>query len=432
MSLADIVSVSIVATSPGITQAGFGTPLILAVNASWTERVRFYTDISGVGDDFAETTPEYLAASAIFAQNPRPERLAIGRCANKPTQKRTITPTVANSTAYTIRVGEVSFTYTSDGSATAAEIVAGLIALINAGTDNLTATGSTTLILTANSAGLWDDVEVADPTLLSLVEDHADPGVTADLNAILNEDTTWYAVVSLFNSQLVVEAIAAWVETNKKFFAYATQDVPCEQVAEVSATDVAKSLKDDALGRSAGIYHRSNGEFADAAWVGRVLPYDPGSETWAHKTLAGVSPVRLTATQRTNLLAKNLTVYETNAGRNGTFEGKVAGGEWIDVVRFIDWLTARIQERVYALISDAANPKIPYTDRGINQIAGVVRATLAEGVDVGGLESYQVQVPKAKDADPDDKAARILRGLTFTGVLAGAIHRAVIRGTVTV
>lgn len=429
MALSDIINVVITSTSVGVTQAGFGIPLILSCNAAWlSERIRFYSNMTEVFTDFATTTPEYKAANAIFSQEIHPTRIAIGRLANKPTQKRTITPVVANNTAYRITVGTVQFTYTSDADATLAEIVAGLIAAINAGTDTLTATGTTTLVLTGNSAGAWDNVEVENPDLLSLANDHVDPGVAADLAAIKVVNDTWYGLVNPWPSRLMTLAIAAWVESNNKLFIQGTSDSEIITVAEGSATDVAKTAKTSAYFRTHVFYHHSPGQFAGAALLGRVLPLDPGSETWAFKVLRGVTASSLSTTHRTNALAKNAGIYTTVAGVNITEEGKVASGEWIDVVRFRDWLVARLQEKNFGSL--VSNAKIPYTDPGVAGIAGNTRSVLKDGVEAGGLESWQVAVGKVKDANSADKTARILRLVNFTAVLAGAIHAVVINGTV--
>ena len=61
--------------------------------------------------------------------------------------------TVTNSLLYTVTINAVEYSYTSDIDATNDEIVAGLIAAINAGTEPVTASGTTTVILTADVAG---------------------------------------------------------------------------------------------------------------------------------------------------------------------------------------------------------------------------------------------------------------------------------------
>jgi hypothetical protein len=66
----------------------------------------------------------------------------------------TVTPVAANAATYTLIVDGVSFSYVSDADGTAAEISAGLIALVNAAANlPVTASGSSTVVLTADVAG---------------------------------------------------------------------------------------------------------------------------------------------------------------------------------------------------------------------------------------------------------------------------------------
>lgn len=70
-------------------------------------------------------------------------------------QVDTITPTAVNSATYNLSIDGRAFAMTADGSATAAEIVTAFTALINADTDApVVASGTSTLILTAKSAGV--------------------------------------------------------------------------------------------------------------------------------------------------------------------------------------------------------------------------------------------------------------------------------------
>lgn len=437
MALSDIVSISISTESAKVEQAGFGMPLILAADApaGFTERVRFYTDLAGLDDDFASTTATYKMASAVFAQNPRPPTIAVGRLANKPTQKFRITPTVSNSTVYEMEVNGLLASYTSDSGALATEITAGLKAAIDLLAQPVTVTdNSTNIDIVANAAGAFFTVEAYDTSLLKVAQTHADPGLATDLDAILVEDHSWYAVLHPFNSKACVTAIAGWAESNKRLFIAQTQDSDVINLALVSDTGgsetVAKAVMSDF--RTALIYHPYTGAFADGAWAGACLPLDPGSETWAFKTLAGVDAVSLTATQRTNALAKNANVYETVAGVNITEEGKVSGDEYIDVIRFRDWLEARISEEVFGAL--ARMKKVPFTDGGISVIQGIIKAQLQAAVASGGIAADPaptVTVPRASAVSANDKAARRLTGVKFDAVLAGAIHAVSISGVIT-
>lgn len=441
MGIEEIVSVSIGSDSVGVQRAGFGVALILSANAAFSERIRYYTSIAGVAVDFATTTPEYLMATALFSQSVKPTRIAIGRCANKPTQKYSIIPTVANAHVYTVSVNGHEYSYTSDGSATNDEIVDALVTAINAGTgDTTTATGpgssgSHVLTLTGNTTGAFDSVSIDEPDFLSLAQDHADPGLSADLDAIALENPDFYFVLYPYNSKACILAIAAWAEANDRLYVAATADTKNATLAvgSDSTTSPMGQLKTSAYARTAAIYHPEPSEFADAAWVGRVGPLDPGSETWAFKTLAGVAAVTMTATHITNIKAKRGNYYNEVAGVNITRDGKVSANEYIDVIRFRDWLKAQIEEAIFGHL--AAADKIPFTDAGVAIIESDVRAQLTRGVTVGGLAADpapSVTVPAVADVSDLDKQDRTLPDVKFTATLAGAIQAVTITGVVSV
>lgn len=443
MALSDIVSVTITSSTAGVTQAGFGVPLILSVNATFTERVRFYTSLAGVGADFATTTPEYLAASAIFAQSPAPSRIAVGRRALKPTQDWRISLAAAPTAGevYSLTVGSTAVSVTA-GSGTFCvndTVIAQLVAAIGSVTGYTVSAagtgGSKYVKILSNTAGNFLNVNVDDVGKLLVEQVQADPGIATDLAAIYLEDSTWYCVLDFFPSEAEGAALAAWVESNEKMCIIATNQSTICTVASAGATDLAKDLATSAYARTAVIYQSTPSDFADCAWAGKCLPYDPGEETWKFKTLAGVAADTFTATHETNLNAKKCNYYTTVGGVNitmGTPGGTTASGEYIDVIRFRDWLKARIAERIYGRLVNSA--KIQFTDAGIAVIEAEIRAQLKEGIEVGGLAASPaptVTVPAAADVSANDKAARRLTGVTFTATLAGAIHVATITGTVT-
>ncbi len=433
MSLADIVNVQITTETGAVLQAGFGVPLILSAHNINSDRIRFYTQTADMlSDGFLSSSPEVKAASALFAQNPRPERVAVGRRDNRPTQAFTLTPVVGNAASYRVKLNGQVAAFVSDASATLAEVTAGLAAALTAlAVPNVTvADAGTAVTLTGAAPGVWFDVESLDVSRLAVAQTHAAADPAADLAAILAADASWYGVVSLFNSSAEVAAIAGWVEANGKLFIAQTND---SAVLTAATDDVASVLKTGNYARTALIYSPSLGAFADAAWLGRCLPFDPGSETWKFKTLAGVPSTQLTATQVTNLRGKNANFYYTVAGRAITAEGMVAAGEFIDTIRGRDWFQARTQERIYMRLANAK--KLAMTDAGIAVIEAEVRAQIQDGIDVGFLAADPepvVRVPRASALSSTDKAARHLRGITFDAVIAGAIHKLTLNGTIRV
>lgn len=438
MSLSEHVSLTITEDSVGVARAGFGVPLIPSYSASWVERVRSYASIAEVAaDGFATDSPEYLAANAMFAQSPHPKTVKIGRCALAPTQSYTLVPIAHDSHTYSITVKgedvtEETVTFTSDSDATVAEICAGLETALNAVVGkNFTAVDNTTdVTVTGDNAGDWFSLEVASVDDIDIVQDHADPGIATDLAAIALEDNEWYGLCTTFNSESYCKATAAWVESAKKLYICDTNESATITVASDGTQGLLDDLMTLAYARTAGIYHPSPAAMAAAAWLGKCLPVEPGGQTWAYKTLAGVAAVNLTSTHRANIIARNASWYQAKAGVNITFAGTTADGDYIDATRGDDWLEDDMTKSVFETF--AGESKVPFTDEGVAQIEGVVRGSLQRAEDKGILVegSSVVTVPKVADVPTADKTARNLPDVKFSATRAGAIHKAAIVGVI--
>lgn len=430
-TLNDVVSVAITSVASKVTQAGFGVPLILSHSAAWVERVREYATLTAVQTDFATTTPEYKQASKVFSQEPRPPKLLIGRAALKPTQRYAVTPVPLNSYTYRMKVNGVEVSFTSDASATITEVIAGLKAAIDALALPITVTDQTTFMrVVANTAGAFFSLSATDSNI-GLAQDHADPGVATDLAAIVLERADWYGLLTHFNSKAYIEAAAAWIEANKRLYVVASCDSAMRNTVSSGTDDVGESLKALAYKKTALIDCAGAEDFPDAGAIGKCFPYTPGEETWKFKTLSGVPVFSYTATQRSNLRAKNVNFYETTSGVNMLEEGYSSSGDYIDFVRYLDFLEARIQERVFSKLSTAK--KVAYNDDGIAIISTEVKGHLASDEDREVLNAgWSVSVPKLATIPLADKSTRILRNVTFSAVYAGAIHSVQISGTVSV
>ncbi len=443
MSLNDIVSMTINVNTTGVRRAGFGIPLIAAYGAAFPERVRFYTSMTGVAADFADWRPEYLAAQACFAQTPHPTRIAMGRCALPPTQRFAIRiNTLADATAYTVYVNGTACTVTSGTGATRNEIADALAPVIDLVTDALAhgdftaaSTGSALseyVAVTADAAGSFLEIETADPTYLTVEEDNADPGIATDLAAILLEDATWYGFYTPFHSEAILAAAATWIEANYKLMAYDTLDTPAATVSiGGGADDIVETLQDGAYHRSFGTYYPNNGDMFGAGWLGRYLPTLPGAAVAAFKTITGMTPVEMTDTQRTNVLAKYGNIYVEEGGIGVTLKGQAASGRFVDITRDFDWLRSEMQAAVFAVLT--ASDKTPYTDRGVSRLLQKVRAVLALGVKRGVLAESpapEATAPAVADIDDADKADRLLPDVTFTATTASAVQSVDIVGNI--
>jgi hypothetical protein len=172
--------------------------------------------------------------------------------------------------------------------------------------------------------------------------------------------------------------------------------------------------------------------FLESAWAGGQLPKTPGSITWKFKTLNGITPDILTTIAVNNVKGKNCNVYETIAGINMMHEGVVSSGEFIDIIRGVDWIQARISERVFTLLVNAE--KVPYTNPGIEMIKTEINAVLDQAVENNILveNTIVITAPDVSDISPTDKANRFLPDIKFSAILAGAIHKTKIDGKLSV
>jgi len=179
------------------------------------------------------------------------------------------------------------------------------------------------------------------------------------------------------------------------------------------------------------IYKEDPEDYPAAAWMGRMLCQSPGSSSWAYKDLIGIKKSKLNTTITEGLKKLNINRHIDINDKGVTLDGKVASGEYIDIIHGIDWLHVRIQERIFRLLM--LNEKIPYTLKGIDLVRSELIAQLDEGVARGLLAADpppEVSIPNIETIPKAKKEQRILPDVSFCARLAGAIHTIEIRGTV--
>lgn len=266
--------------------------------------------------------------------------------------------------------------------------------------------------------------------------DSGDADVAASLAAVQAEDNSWYGIVVDQAFEDDVADIAAWVEANKRLGFYWTTDADVPDATKT--TDIASTLKGMAYDRAVTIWNpmpmdgaTEKPDYPDAAWVGEGFPYEPGTSTWAYKTLKGISPANVSG-KETVLQNKNCNYYSEVGGVNVTQEGKVASGEWIDIIIGTDWIEARLRETVFGAFAN--NRKVPYDDSGIGMIKGLVKGVLSDAAGMGILQadSIEVTAPSYAEIPQADRIARKLPNVKFRALYQGAIQKTAIEGTISV
>lgn len=434
-SLDDIVSVQIALQTAGVSRGNFGTPMIVAPLMTFPERVRVYTSYNAASED--DLPPSLLTAlSDCFGQIPRPKQVKVGRRAVLKAVIQ-VADLIALGT-YSFKVNGKSYSYTADGTPLASEIVAGLAAAVTADTDEaITATvaGDTLEIAWISTVG---SVELLTNLQWGAISPLAAASAVADdLDAILDEDSAWYGLVLTERVKQTQLDAAAWTEANDRLFITATNEA--DVLNPALATDLISVLKNTRYYRTAVLYHtNATTEYPDAAWAGRVFTIHPGAETWALKSLASVTPSPLTSTQKQTVVNKGGNTFEFYQAQIAlTNPGRVAAGEWVDVIRFRDWLKDTIQVNMVQMMIN--RDKVPYTDAGIQLCVNNLRKSLQEGQNVGGIApdeldannntvpGFVITYPRSLELAPSIKASRVL-SLGFTARLAGAIHVVEITG----
>lgn len=449
MSLNDIVQLSITRETQSVTRAGFGTYGFMSEFATDKTTVAFnryrkYASLSEmITDGWLTTDVVYKAAQVVFSQNPKLSTVFIGRKdaadADWATALTAINNADRNWYMFGIEATPAGTVVFSDDFVTDNSIAMTVngesVTAVAFNSDQATTMDDLKDQIEADIAGSSVTILTSDTNTRSFRIDIFGETVTSITAAVTGGASQPTAVITYINED-DYEAVSAWVESaeDRKAFLYASSSSGI--LVPETTDDIASTLKALNLDRTVSIYHPSAQgvaypQFLESGWPGECLPYDPGTQTWAYKTIAGVSSYALNNSQRSSCIAKNCNFYTEVAGIDITETGKVAGGEWLDIIRGIDALEARIQEDFFRLLTLLR--KLPFDDGGITLAESTLRAALNAFAGRPGLliaDSIVITVPKYSDTVSADKIDRVLPDLKFTATPQGAIHILQITGTV--
>lgn len=446
MPLSDIVNVVITKDYRSVSRAGFGTLLIVGPNLNINGRLEFFSDVdSALEKVIGTSTLEESLITKAFSPEPSVERIAL--CALQASKTLVFSGTyTAGSISAIVNGRTITQAFSTDLDGTLTAIASSIAADVDVDTAAYTA-GTNTLVvtpLTGKAVGIEFVLTGITGTMTyAITATELSETYATALSAALDVSTDFYGVTAATRTIAKQQVVADWAETHKVICGLGSADDNIvDQADGTDTTSIAYYIKSMSYERSFVIYTKTAAtEGVEAAYLSALLPNDPGTYTAMFKTLAGITVDSLTDTKQVNAHAKYCNTYESIGGVNITREGKVGSGEYIDIVIFIDWLTARITESVFATM--AAQKKIPMTDAGILSIKSALQQPLKIGQDRGGISptafddtnvqigGYKIIVPRLQDISTADKTARLLDNVKFTAWLAGAIHKTKITGTVT-
>lgn len=479
LSVSRLVRVSVNLSPLSAQRRGFGTLLILGDSEviDTTERLRSYTDITGVTADFGTSSPEYLAAALYFSQSPTPFTLQIGRWARTATkaQIRGGVLTVAQQAmALWTAITTGSTQITIDG------VVKTLSALNFSGATNLNgvaaiidtalAGGTVTwdgqrFIIKSDTTGATSTIGYASPTgsgtdistMLKMTAALASPpvnGIAAEsavaaVNAQLVASPVWYGLMFASSVQPIDDDLVAVAQIIQATGSGAARifghTITNSQVLDSAVTnDLGSRLRDLLYDRSVTQY--SANPYAIASMFGRAFSVNFAANrstiTLMYKIEPGVAAETITDTQAQTLKAKRVNSFVNYQNNTAIIQyGVMSGNAYFDERHGLDWFKDGLQTRLYNLLYTSTT-KIPQTDAGmtqlVNETALMCEEAINNGLVAGGQwnadgfgqlvrgqqlkDGFYIYAPPVSTQVQSDREARLAVPMQIALKLAGAIH----------
>ena len=429
-----IATVNIALRTSTVSRAGFGTPIFISSHRAFNERIRTYTSLTAVGEDFQTSDPAYIAALGFFSSTPSTSTIKIGR--READMILTPVDVVAASVhAVTVIVNDgdaVSASYTAVLNDEAEDVVDALVTAINTDTDvaaHVTAskvgTGTTATLMIAPNTN-------TDLFTLSSLDGITQAGTSTEtaatvLQEVRDVDDDFYFVTADDHTEDFVVGMATAVQATEKLYFVSTQEQgSILSTYSPAATDVLGILRTGNFSRTVGFWSQdADSMYRECNYVGVNAPYSPDTRAivWSRVELEGV-PIAtnaagnaLTGTQQQNLDNRYASyIHNTLAGVrvNG---GKTSSGAWIDNIRTLDNVTARVREGQVALIANQNGSKVAGNASGILSVEGALKASLAPFIASGAANNYIIDTSNASI----DVGTRTLSGVSFDMFLSGGI-----------
>lgn len=254
--------------------------------------------------------------------------------------------------------------------------------------------------------------------------------ISATLEKANAEDGSFYHILPDFDTTNLLAAIGDFCNANHRISHGDTDNVKC--LDHIDKSDPASVLALAGHKRISLWFHddpATRNDCLSAGICGKRCGRDPAKGTWAHKELTGITADALTPSEFAGAKEKNVNMYTRVAGVARTFFGTCVSGNFIDSVIKEDWIRARIQERIFALLGSGGDGDgVPYDDDGIQAVSAVVTNVLAEAASPTRmyiLDDFTVSAPKFSDIPEADRSDRNLPLIAFQFSIRESIHTVV-------
>ena len=490
-----VVTVNVIIGATFPARAGFGTLNIVTKETgviSAAERIRLYNNIDGVAEDWSAISEPYLAASAYFAQQPKPTSLKISLRADTDLAGALFTGQVLDNAANLAAIDTIvdgSMTISIDGAEediTAMEFNGGGVVDMATCAAQLQfelrkpQTGGYSLctvvydsvgskfVIRSGTTGALSSVSFGSPVDPAVGTDVSSffkvaetdgasiaGGVVAETIAeslsIINEiDPDWYGLSFtkevrdnvLVNGSASTTDAANFVESRVKVFGNTSNDV--DVLNSGSSADICSVLKAADYKRTMTSYSSFSNEYPSVSILGRAFTIDfaqPDSTmTLKFKQQPGITVENLSQNQKNVLDGKNGNAKISVGGNPMFAESFMANGVFFDEVHGVDWLTDAAQNAVFGRLyvdpTKVANNDIGYAQLE-DALIGVFdeanrNGLIGTGTTIDGEflpNGYKTIVTPEALIPESDKASRQYNGLSGVAIGSGAIHGAQINIT---
>lgn len=382
------------------------------------ERIRKYTGIETVAEDFGTAAPEYKAALLYFGQKPQPRELHIGRWLRtesagllKGAALTVPEQTLANFTA--IEDGSLSITIDGGAPKNLAALdfsdetnLNGVADVISAALVSATCTWTgSRFVITSKTTGAASKVGYASATgagtdisaMLKLTAATAlapVPGFDAEtpaecVAAMANQSGQWYGfsfAASVMPDGDALEAVAAFIEASSLDRAFGVTETDTRVYEATYVDDLATRFKELGYTKTCVQFGGTN-PFAVCSLMGRAFSVNfnmnRSTITLMYKQEPGIVAEELTETQAQTLKAKRCNVFVKYENDTAIIQyGVMSGPAYFDEVHGLAWFKDALQNALYNALYQSRG-KIPQTDAGQNQLVTVAAGVCNEAVNNG-------------------------------------------------
>ena len=244
--------------------------------------------------------------------------------------------------------------------------------------------------------------------------------VVANLTTYISKDWRQLIVCGDYSAD-----VSTYIEATEKMYFTHFATLQALTAAKINSYDRTVAI----------VYTGTDVDCPEAALVGATAGLVAGSFTYHCTVVKGVT-AEPNSTDLDAIHSAGGFAYVEKNGRIATSNGITGSGEWIDVIDSYDYLIQNIRYDVQEVF--LINPKVAYTNEGISKIDNAVYSRLKTAFNNGMIATddngnglYSTSFKPRSETTAADRASRNYPYTNFDFELAGAIHKAKIKGTVT-